>query len=80
MKGNKGENSTHYLWTTSPHLFHSRMDKEGQKPKTFISTFRLVLKPQVNSFFVGRQKNDGLETKNSKVEVSPSTGKDGRLT
>lgn len=68
--------------TKSPHLFHSRMDKEGEKPKTFVSTFRLVLKPKDSSFFVGRPKNYVLDTKNgnlagsSKVEVSPSTGKE----
>lgn len=61
------------------------MDKEGQKPKTFVSTFWLALKPQASSF-VGREKQDGLDTKNGtltgsrKVEDSPSTGKDRKLT
>ncbi|XP_056881527.1 myosin light chain kinase, smooth muscle-like [Takifugu flavidus] len=57
------------------------MDKEGQKSKTFVSTFRLVLKPKASTLLVVKQKNDGLDTKNrtltgsSNVEVSSSTGK-----
>lgn len=86
MKGDGGENPTHLLWTSCPHLFHSRMDKEGQKPKTFVSTFRLALKPKASGLLVSKQQNDGLDTKHrtltgsSNVEVSSSTGKNRKLT
>ncbi|XP_041818632.1 myosin light chain kinase, smooth muscle-like isoform X2 [Chelmon rostratus] len=55
----------------------SRMDEEG-RPKTYVSTFRLALKPQARPLCVKRQKEDGLETTNNKLGVSSAT--DSRLT
>lgn len=61
---------------------NSRMEKEGRKPKTYVSTFSLALKPQAEGFVAGRQKKDGPDTSNrtlmgnNKVEVSSSTGKE----
>lgn len=57
------------------------MDKDGRKPKTFVSTFRLALKPQARPFCVERQKEDGTVTTkrtlmgNNKLGVSSATGK-----
>lgn len=55
------------------------MDKEGKKPKTFVSTFRLAIQPKASAFHKERQKEDGLDTRtlmgNNKVEVSSATGK-----
>lgn len=51
------------------------MDEEG-RPKTYVSTFRLALKPQARPLCVKRQKEDGLETTNNKLGVSSATGKD----
>nr|XP_020510609.1 myosin light chain kinase, smooth muscle-like [Labrus bergylta]XP_020510610.1 myosin light chain kinase, smooth muscle-like [Labrus bergylta] len=59
------------------------MDKDGRKQTTFVSTFRLALKPQARPFCVKRQKEDGLDTTdrallgNNKCEVLSST--DSRL-
>ncbi|XP_060885151.1 myosin light chain kinase, smooth muscle-like [Labrus mixtus] len=59
------------------------MDKDGRKQTTFVSTFRLTLKPQARPFCVKRQKEDGLDTTdrallgNNKCEVLSST--DSRL-
>ncbi|XP_078134708.1 myosin light chain kinase, smooth muscle-like isoform X4 [Sander vitreus] len=61
------------------------MDKDGYnggKPKTFVSTFRLALKPQARTFCVEKQKGleDGLDTNNrtlmgnNKMGVSSATG------
>ncbi|XP_053197025.1 myosin light chain kinase, smooth muscle-like [Scomber japonicus] len=56
------------------------MDKDGRKPKTFVSTFRLDLKPQARPFCVGKQKENGLDTtdktvmRNKKLGVSSATG------
>ncbi|XP_038128593.1 myosin light chain kinase, smooth muscle-like [Cyprinodon tularosa] len=53
------------------------MDKDDAKPKTYVSTFRLALKPQG-----GKQRENGLEIKNrmltgnSKLRSSSSTGVD----
>lgn len=59
--------------------FYLRMDKEGRKPKTYVSTFRLAIKPQPRALSVERQKENGLDTRtlmgNSKLEVSSATGK-----
>ncbi|XP_029312068.1 myosin light chain kinase, smooth muscle-like isoform X2 [Cottoperca gobio] len=55
------------------------MDKDGGKPKTFVSTFRLALKPQARTFCVEKQKEDGLNTSNrtlmgnNKLGVSSAT-------
>ncbi|XP_032358998.1 myosin light chain kinase, smooth muscle isoform X3 [Etheostoma spectabile] len=65
------------------------MDKDGYdggKPKTFVSTFRLALKPQARTFCVEKQKGleDGLDTSdrtlmgNNKLGVLSTT--DSRLT
>ncbi|XP_063749336.1 myosin light chain kinase, smooth muscle-like isoform X2 [Eleginops maclovinus] len=43
------------------------MDKDGGKPKTFVSTFRLALKPQARTFCVEKQKENGLDTSNRKI-------------
>lgn len=55
------------------------MDKEGRKPKTFVSTFQVAIKPKARAFHKERQKEDGLDTRtlmgNDKVEVSSATGK-----
>lgn len=59
------------------------MEKDGGKPKTYVSTFRLALKPQAKTFCVGKQKEDGLDTSsktllgNDKLGVSSAT--DSRL-
>jgi len=57
------------------------MDKDGRKPKTYVSTFRLALKPQNRPGSVGKQRENGLETtdrilsENKKLGVSSATGK-----
>ncbi|XP_059180984.1 myosin light chain kinase, smooth muscle-like [Centropristis striata] len=38
------------------------MDKDGGKPKTYVSTFRLALKPQAKTLCVEKQKEKGLDT------------------
>ncbi|CAJ1080340.1 myosin light chain kinase%2C smooth muscle-like [Xyrichtys novacula] len=38
------------------------MDKDGEKQKTFVSTFRLALKPQTQLLCVKKQKEDGVDT------------------
>ncbi|XP_058477440.1 myosin light chain kinase, smooth muscle-like [Solea solea] len=41
------------------------MDKDGQKPKTYVSTFRLALKPQAKPQSVGKKDTEnGLHTTN----------------
>ncbi|KAM7370726.1 hypothetical protein PAMP_010251 [Pampus punctatissimus] len=56
-----------------------RMEKEGRKPKVYVSTFRLDLKPQTRPFCVGKQKNNGLDTtdrgvmRNNKLGVPSAT-------
>ncbi|XP_044035823.1 myosin light chain kinase, smooth muscle-like isoform X2 [Siniperca chuatsi] len=60
------------------------MDKDCGKPKTYVSTFRLALKPQARPVCVERQREDGLDTTNrmlmgnNKLGVSSVT--DSRLT
>ncbi|XP_037611310.1 myosin light chain kinase, smooth muscle-like isoform X1 [Sebastes umbrosus] len=53
------------------------MDKDGGKPKTYVSTFRLALKPQSRTFCVGKKKEDGLDNRtsmgNNKLGVSSAT-------
>ncbi|KAM6898342.1 myosin light chain kinase, smooth muscle-like [Lycodopsis pacificus] len=55
------------------------MEKDGGKPKTYVSTFRLALKPQARSFCVEERKEDGPDaTKrtfmgNNKLGVSSAT-------
>ncbi|XP_068585394.1 myosin light chain kinase, smooth muscle-like isoform X2 [Cebidichthys violaceus] len=46
---------------TDERLFHFYlgMEKDGGKPKTYVSTFRLALKPQARSFCVKEQTEDG---------------------
>lgn len=62
--------------------FYSVMDPEGGNPKTFVSTFRLALKPQARRARVETQREDGPEaTKgtsagNEKLGVSSAAGKD----
>lgn len=61
---------------------NSRMDKEGKKPSTYVSTFSLALKPKARPLCVERQKENGLvatnrtPTRNNRLEVSSATGKD----
>ncbi|XP_041670775.1 myosin light chain kinase, smooth muscle-like [Cheilinus undulatus] len=56
------------------------MDKDGRKQKTFVSTFRLALKPQARQLCVKKQKEDGVDTTdrtivgNNNHEVSAATG------
>lgn len=53
-----------------------KMDKDDKNPKTYVSTFRLALKPQR-----GKQKQNGLDTTyrtitgNNKLRCSSATGK-----
>lgn len=62
--------------------FYSRMEKDGRKPKTFVSTFRFNLKPQARPLRAERQREDGLDTTNrtltgnKKLGVSSAPGKD----
>lgn len=62
--------------------FYSRMEKDGRKSKTFVSTFRLNLKPRAKPLCVERQREDGLDPTNrtlmgnKKLGVSSTTGKD----
>ncbi|XP_051273910.1 myosin light chain kinase, smooth muscle isoform X2 [Dicentrarchus labrax] len=55
------------------------MDSDGRKPKTYVSTFRLALKPQARPFCVEKQKEDGLDTSkrtlmgSNKLQVSSAT-------
>ncbi|GAA6214339.1 myosin light chain kinase, smooth muscle-like isoform X1 [Lates japonicus] len=56
------------------------MDKDGKKPKTYVSTFRLALNPKARPFCVGkREKENGLDTTNTaamginKLRVSSAT-------
>ncbi|XP_071319736.1 myosin light chain kinase, smooth muscle-like isoform X2 [Trachinotus anak] len=56
------------------------MDKDGKKPKTFVSTFRFALKPQARAPCVGKkEKENGLDTTNmmpvgnNKLGVSAAT-------
>uniref|UniRef100_UPI0037E7F184 myosin light chain kinase, smooth muscle-like n=1 Tax=Semicossyphus pulcher TaxID=241346 RepID=UPI0037E7F184 len=55
------------------------MDQDGRKQKTFVSTFRLALKPQSRPFCVKRQKEDGLDATdrtllgNTKQDVTSAT-------
>lgn len=64
----------------SGHHFYSRMDKDSRKPKTYVSTFHVALKP----VSVERSKEGGLTTTkrtlmgNNKLEISSET--DSRLT
>lgn len=55
------------------------MDKDGKKPKTFVSTFRLAIKSPSRVFNVERKKEDGKDTRtlraNNNLEVSSATGK-----
>lgn len=56
------------------------MDKDGRKPKTYVSTFRVTLKPQATTVCVDEQKEDGLDTTdrmfmgNNKLGVSSAKG------
>lgn len=58
------------------------MDKDGKKPKTFVSTFRLALKPQARPLCVEKQKKDVVDTANgtlkgnNKLGVLSATGTD----
>ncbi|XP_034414613.1 myosin light chain kinase, smooth muscle-like isoform X2 [Cyclopterus lumpus] len=57
------------------------MDKDGGKPKTFVSTFCLALQPQARSIGVVKQKEDATKRTwmgNNKLGVSSAT--DSRLT
>ncbi|XP_035522793.1 myosin light chain kinase, smooth muscle-like [Morone saxatilis] len=55
------------------------MDSDDRKPKTYVSTFRLALKPKARPFCVEKQKKDGLDTTkrtlmgNDKLQVSSAT-------
>nr|XP_046233018.1 myosin light chain kinase, smooth muscle-like [Scatophagus argus]XP_046233019.1 myosin light chain kinase, smooth muscle-like [Scatophagus argus] len=55
------------------------MDKDGKKPKTYVSTFQLALKPQFRPLCKERQEKDVLDANNrtlmgnNKVEVSSAT-------
>ncbi|XP_030256566.1 myosin light chain kinase, smooth muscle-like isoform X2 [Sparus aurata] len=56
------------------------MEKDGRKPKTFVSTFRFNLKPQARPLRAERQREDGLDTTNrtlmgnKKLGVSSAPG------
>ncbi|XP_033974932.1 myosin light chain kinase, smooth muscle-like isoform X1 [Trematomus bernacchii] len=50
------------------------MDKDGGKPKTFVSTFKLALKPQARTFCVEKQKENGLDTSNRKITGTHKLG------
>lgn len=53
------------------------MDKDGKKPKTYVSTFRLALKPQARPLCVDKKKDDNRTfVGNNKLGVSSATGKD----
>ncbi|XP_067431786.1 myosin light chain kinase, smooth muscle-like isoform X2 [Thunnus thynnus] len=56
------------------------MDKDGRKPKTYVSTFQLALKPQARPFCVG----NGLDTTDRTVmrnsKLGDSSAKDARQT
>ncbi|XP_074519393.1 myosin light chain kinase, smooth muscle-like isoform X2 [Halichoeres trimaculatus] len=55
------------------------MDKDDRKQKTFVSTFRLALKPQARPLCGKKQREDGLDTTeravlgNNKPELSSAT-------
>ncbi|KAE8284102.1 Myosin light chain kinase, smooth muscle [Larimichthys crocea] len=51
------------------------MDKDGKKPKTYVSTFRLALKPQARPLCVDKKKDDNRTfVGNNKLGVSSATG------
>ncbi|KAM9336873.1 myosin light chain kinase, smooth muscle-like isoform 2-T2 [Symphorus nematophorus] len=60
------------------------MDKDGRKPKTFVSTFRVALKPQARPLCVDKHKEDGLDTTKrtlmGKNKQGASSATDSRLT
>ncbi|KAG8008667.1 Myosin light chain kinase [Nibea albiflora] len=53
------------------------MDKDGKKPKTYVSTFRLALKPQARRLCVDKKKEDVLDNRtlvgNNKLGVASAT-------
>ncbi|XP_027145287.1 myosin light chain kinase, smooth muscle [Larimichthys crocea] len=52
----------------------ARMDKDGKKPKTYVSTFRLALKPQARPLCVDKKKDDNRTfVGNNKLGVSSAT-------
>lgn len=61
--------------------FDLRMDKDDRKPKTFVSTFRLPLKPRGQKCCVGKQTENGKDATNkvlkgnTKLGVTSATGK-----
>ncbi|KAK1881373.1 Myosin light chain kinase smooth muscle [Dissostichus eleginoides] len=50
------------------------MDKDGGKAKTFVSTFKLALKPQARTFCLEKQKENGLDTSNRKITGTHKLG------
>ncbi|KAM7381550.1 hypothetical protein PAMA_012408 [Pampus argenteus] len=51
----------------SGYHFNSRMEKDDRNPKAYVSTFRLNLKPQTRPVCVGKQKDNGLDTRDKGV-------------
>ncbi|XP_060951315.1 myosin light chain kinase, smooth muscle-like [Limanda limanda] len=69
----------------SVHHLCSRMDKDGQKPKTFVSTFRLALKPKARPVCVEKKgEENGLDTTHKKLlgihKLGVSSATDARQT
>ncbi|XP_041830846.1 myosin light chain kinase, smooth muscle-like isoform X2 [Melanotaenia boesemani] len=50
----------HVYWKDLQRL----MDKDGKKPTTFVSTFRMVLSSQGQKCRMGKQRQNGLDTRN----------------
>ncbi|CAB1448705.1 unnamed protein product [Pleuronectes platessa] len=62
-----------------------RMDKDGQKPKTYVSTFRLALKPKARPVCVEKKgEENGLDTTHKKLlgnnKLGVSSATDARQT
>lgn len=66
--------------------WRSKMDKKGKKPKSYISTLRLVFKPETKGVCAGRQEKDGLDANkrtlmgSNTLVVSSASGKDQQNT
>ncbi|KAM9426024.1 myosin light chain kinase, smooth muscle-like isoform 2-T2 [Pholidichthys leucotaenia] len=50
------------------------MDKDGRKPKTYVSTFHLALKPKNQTHCVEKQKENGVDTAKRKLLESNNMG------
>ncbi|XP_038591011.1 myosin light chain kinase, smooth muscle-like isoform X2 [Micropterus salmoides] len=62
----------------------TRMDKDREKPKTYVSTCRFILKPKPRPLCVEGQRQDGLHTTNRTLmrnnKLGVSSVEDSRLT